>query len=1039
MTLEQVAKMRDFNNTITDDGKRLAGALLVYFDDEVRFNDAMDYVIYDDSNELLHTIRANVENPVDQARLPYRITTGMYEHIQYMEALYDMSSFKEAVQGLLVDSGLINEAQKEHIFKWAVGIQNHTTIPKAPGPYFKDTILPIGHPPVPEIRDDGLHHGAPAITTYQNKIHGVMRPAIEESSLNPVKRIKDVYDIELETADGFGEAIKTIIESFPTDDLYMASFTDNRNAAIYNPAYQDTVDSFVDKAQDLLPEKAGQAKRLLLYVEAYNTRVCYTLVTELKEEEAEDPNEFINNTKSIVNNFLDSFQSDSGTIKRTGTYVDATISTTNIGDDVDQFMDLIIQINPSKVIYKVGSTSITLDNIGDTTSIENFKKGVIDSMPTENNETVTGTVEAQSAGGASVVYTLKVKYLNVSEAVAKIGDKYYSVLANAIASAVSGDTIELLKNVEIDNAAVSATPNKAVITLPAGVSFNGGGFTITAADGWTINPEASYGTNHLMGISSGTGTISNVTLVGNANVKSGIVAYGNGTNVTVDTVTVQNCGNCGLQDSGATVTLTNWNTSGNAWGSVNADNGSDGSVPTVTFVSGTMAEPVEIYTEITDQDVVTAASLTKYQGFGTNLKGFIYYTSDVSKLGTVYNGAVYETINDMVENNDVVELTVSAPVTEDVTVPTGKTLNLTLAEGVTVTNATAGDTITNNGTMTIAGTGVIDNTTDGKAPINNNGTLTILGGTITRSLDDGQPDVAGTNSYYTIVNHGTMVIGEVDGDDSAILVKNTGGYSALVENGWYDSAGKDADDICTITINSGTFQGGKYCLKNDELGVATINGGIYSDAADVTFLNWHELTVNDATATAVATKPNFSNGTYGQGVGKLVITGGDFTAQNVPNISMVNGYASSDVTVTGGTFSSQTGLSNYVPEGYEIDSEINPGKYTVVKTSTADAVEEQIDSFIEGLNGEGVTVEAEPDVDNTYTIITDGSLDAGTMIDQIVAIEEVDGITISDGDTTATYVAGGDLAAFKSQVNAMLPTLNEDAEVILTMTVDVAE
>ena len=61
-----------------------------------------------------------------------------------------------------------------------------------------------------------------------------------------------------------------------------------------------------------------------------------------------------------------------------------------------------------------------------------------------------------------------------------------------------------------------------------------------------------------------------------------------------------------------------------------------------------------------------------------------------------------------------------------------------------------------------------------------------------------------------------------------------------------------------------------------------------------------------------------------------------------------------------------------------------------------------------------------------------------SLIDQVTGLENVTGVTVSDGTDTASYAPiGGDLAAFKSQVNAMLPTLNEDEMVTLTITVSV--
>ena len=1040
MTVDQIKMLRNFHSKDDGTGNRLAGSIACIFNNEVAYIDSRDYVIYDDANELVHAVRPNTEGPIEQARFPYRITTGFYDNVQYMEALYNMSNFGKAIDGLFVETGLISEAQKEHIMKWAVGIQNHTIIPKQPGPYFKDTMLPIGRPPIPEIRPDGIHHASPNdFITYRNKIESIVTPAIEASAMAPVKRVRNIYDVEVESLEGIAEQIKGIIEAFPVDDLFMASFSCFNMFATYKPSTPKTIETFIANANKILNRiRVGHTAKLQLSIEAYNTRVDYTIYLRLEQAEVETPEDFNNYITSAVSQFIRAADFENGEVSLSGKTINATIDSTDIGDDVDMVIEWLNGLAVESVTFNAGSTSVTL-NIGDADSIENFKKGVLNSMPTENGSTVNGTVEATSNAGNSIVYTLKVKYLNVDEAVAKIGSNYYSVLANAFAAAVSGDTIELLKDIEVSNADVSGSPNSAVLVVPDGVTFNGGSHTITAAADWTVNSSASYGTNHIMGISGTTGTINNVTIVGHANMKSGIVVYGQG-NAAIDNVTVQNCGNCGVQVGGATVVLSNWNSSGNTWGSVNADKDSDGNLPAVTFVSGTMAEPVEIYTEITDQDVITAATLTKYQGFGTNLKGFIYYTSDVSKLGTVYNGAVYETINDMIDNNDVVDLSVTADVTESVTVPAGKTLNLNLGDGVIIANAADEDTITNNGTMTINGTGTINNTVHGMAAVTNNGTLTILGGTFDRTAEAGDLSGNGGNSYYTIVNHGDMTIGSPDGDNSGILIKNAGGFSSMVTNGWYDSTGKNAeDDTCTLTIYGGTFQGGKYCLKNDELGVINLYGGDFSDADDCTILNWGDLTINDGTFTATGNLANLANGTYGLGVGKAAIKGGTFNTESGNNVIMISGYPSTDITITGGTFSTSSDLVDYIPEGYEIDSETVPGKYVVVQISTADAVEEQIDSFIDGLNGEGVSVEADPDVSNTYTIITDGSLNAGTMIDQIVSIEDVGGITISDGETSASYTAGGDLATFKSQVNAMLPTLNEDAEVVLTMTVDVAE
>lgn len=377
--------------------------------------------------------------------------------------------------------------------------------------------------------------------------------------------------------------------------------------------------------------------------------------------------------------------------------------------------------------------------------------------------------------------------------------------------------------------------------------------------------------------------------------------------------------------------------------------------------------------------------------------------------------------------------------TESLTVPQGKTLTLNL-NGHKITNATGSDTIINNGTLTIDGNGTVDNVDNGKAAIMNNGDITILSGTFSRSAEAGTSAGDGGNSYYAILNHGNMTIGADGGDNSNINVTAIGGHSSLMSNGWYDSAGKTAEnDTCTMTIYGGNFNGGKYCLKNDELGVMSVKGGTYNGCDDTTVLNWHELTIDDGTFnTTKANMPNVSNGKYGLGVGKAAINGGTFTTlENTPNIGTIATYESTDITVKGGTFSSNVGLDSYVAEGYVIDSETNPGKFVVVAKPNSEVVDEEVNSFIDGLDAEGVTVEAVPDTPNTYTVTTNGSLAMDSLIDQVAGINNVTSITVSDGSTTATYNAGEDMSAFKTSVNAMLPTLNEQEEVTLTMTVNV--
>ena len=59
------------------------------------------------------------------------------------------------------------------------------------------------------------------------------------------------------------------------------------------------------------------------------------------------------------------------------------------------------------------------------------------------------------------------------------------------------------------------------------------------------------------------------------------------------------------------------------------------------------------------------------------------------------------------------------------------------------------------------------------------------------------------------------------------------------------------------------------------------------------------------------------------------------------------------------------------------------------------------------------------------------------MFDEIANVENLASIVVSDGEQTATYTAGGDLATFKTEVDAMVPKTIDEDEAILTMTVNV--
>lgn len=118
----------------------------------------------------------------------------------------------------------------------------------------------------------------------------------------------------------------------------------------------------------------------------------------------------------------------------------------------------------------------------------------------------------------------------------------------------------------------------------------------------------------------------------------------------------------------------------------------------------------------------------------------VYFNTDVTVVvgsSTAENRA--SSITEAI-NGGAMDIALGGNVTEDVTIPEGKTVTIDLA-GYTLTNS-SGHTITNYGTLTIkdsGGNGIVDNVTHARAAVYNypGGTVTLNGGTYTRSKENG--------------------------------------------------------------------------------------------------------------------------------------------------------------------------------------------------------------------------------------------------------------------------------------------------------------
>lgn len=254
-------------------------------------------------------------------------------------------------------------------------------------------------------------------------------------------------------------------------------------------------------------------------------------------------------------------------------------------------------------------------------------------------------------------------------------------------------------------------------------------------------------------------------------------------------------------------------------------------------------------------------------------------------------------------------------ITGSIEIPADKEITLDL-NGKTLKNTEGEHTITNYGTLTVTGTGTVDNISDGRAALFNaySGTMTVLGGTYRRSAENStKVNGAGQdngNSYYVILNQGNMSIGSATEDcdifvysgDSEEDSVNVHWVSSLVSSGWYSPGQKPTEaDNAVLTIYDGTYYGGNIVVKGDELSSLNINGGTFN-AGGQAVQTWVETTIHGGTFNGIV------GAWKGTSAGKpvvasLTITGGIFngSVSDYDNGGVLDQDV--EVSVSGGTFS----------------------------------------------------------------------------------------------------------------------------------------
>ena len=251
-----------------------------------------------------------------------------------------------------------------------------------------------------------------------------------------------------------------------------------------------------------------------------------------------------------------------------------------------------------------------------------------------------------------------------------------------------------------------------------------------------------------------------------------------------------------------------------------------------------------------------------------------YVDSDTSKT--------YTTLQDAI-NNAADQVVLTSNVTESVTIPAGKSIQLNLNDHK-ITNTADKHTITNNGTLTITGNGTVDNVSHGRAALYNekDATAIVESGTFTRSQEAGTPSGNGGNSWYVVYNDGTLTF-------NGGTVEATGKFSSLVVSGQNNAS-------TVMTINNGNFNNDFIVIKA-EGGTTNITGGTFN-SPEQTLQSWDSITtVTGGTLNGAISSWVWENSTTnGVTISGDAVVNGNLTAANYDNKSSI----ASSITINGG-------------------------------------------------------------------------------------------------------------------------------------------
>lgn len=320
-------------------------------------------------------------------------------------------------------------------------------------------------------------------------------------------------------------------------------------------------------------------------------------------------------------------------------------------------------------------------------------------------------------------------------------------------------------------------------------------------------------------------------------------------------------------------------------------------------------------------DGVTAWGELKYSG--NRLDVIKVYNDSIDDTSMSIDGIKYDTAAEAINAvPDGGTIKMAGGLGADEIINVEKKLTLDMNSAVIVDNNKCPIEIGTSGELTLSGNGSVECNKNVEPAINNCGKMIIENGSYTRTVDEKN------DTFYTILNHGETTI-------NGGVFQAPGNVSSMIENGYYDYnstdpkqghvAGKNAE-ICTLTINDGTFINAFYVVKNDDNGIVNINGGKFYGTI---FHNGIEMIINDGYF-------EVSDGTYNIGLrklndnmnaGKTTINGGTYISNGTSNFKINDGEP--EVIIKGGKFNKEV-PAGFIAEGYK--QSLVDGYYVVTKS-----------------------------------------------------------------------------------------------------------